>query len=204
MNAAEIIKRKMQSNGKFQIIQLFRESIGQSGKPSHRCHAAHNRKSSSYAFAICVVSQRTRHQQNSTIYIPTLLTKIGSSTGQSIATVLQNLLIGFLRGLKDTDPNQHFRAITLCESNRTRFAEMKNELYRFASTPLFDDVEITLEEVEVPPSEQPAARVLAPVQEPVYAMVRQEGETKDALQYRASILGAGMKAAVVSAVKNVS
>jgi CHAT domain-containing protein/pimeloyl-ACP methyl ester carboxylesterase len=128
---------------------------------------------------------------------------IGSGTGQSTATVLQNLLIGFLRGLKDTDPNQHFRAITLCESDRTRFAEMKNELYRLASTPLFDDVEITLEEVEVPPAEQPAARVLAPVQEPVYAMIRQEGESKDALQYRISILGAGMKAAVVSAVKNV-
>ena len=128
---------------------------------------------------------------------------IGSGTGQSTATVMQNLLIGFLRGLKDADPNQHFRAITLCETDRTRFAEMKNELYRLASTSLFDDVEITLEEVELPPAEQPMARVLAPVQEPVYAMIRQETETKDALQYRVSILGAGMKAAVVSAVKNV-
>ena len=35
MNAAEIIERKMQSNGKFQVVQLFRKGIGQSGKPSH-------------------------------------------------------------------------------------------------------------------------------------------------------------------------
>jgi hypothetical protein len=37
MDTAEIIKREMQSNGKFQVVELFRKGIGQSGKPSH-CH----------------------------------------------------------------------------------------------------------------------------------------------------------------------
>ena len=35
MNTAEIIKREVQGDSGFQIVQLFRESIGQSGKPSH-------------------------------------------------------------------------------------------------------------------------------------------------------------------------
>jgi hypothetical protein len=34
MDTAEIIKREMQSNGKFQVVELFRKGIGQSGKPS--------------------------------------------------------------------------------------------------------------------------------------------------------------------------
>src|SRR6185312_6525883 len=34
---------------------------------------------------------------------------IGSGTGQTISTVLKNLLIGFLRGLKDADPRRRFR-----------------------------------------------------------------------------------------------
>lgn len=129
---------------------------------------------------------------------------IGSGTGQSTATVLQGLLIGFLRGLKDADPRQRFRAITFCETDPERYSEMKNELYRLAGTTLFDDVEITLDEMEVPPSTRSAVRVLAAVQEPVYAMVRQEGESKGHLQYRVSILGAGMKAAVVTGVKDVN
>jgi CHAT domain-containing protein/pimeloyl-ACP methyl ester carboxylesterase len=128
---------------------------------------------------------------------------IGSGTGQSTATVLKNLLVGFLRGLKDADPQQRFRAITLCETDDRRFAEVKSEIYRLASTPLFDDVEVTLNEVEVPPTERPTARVLAPAPEPVYAMIRQEASSRGQVLNRVSILGAGMKAAVVSGVKPV-
>jgi pimeloyl-ACP methyl ester carboxylesterase len=128
---------------------------------------------------------------------------IGSGTGQTISTVLKNLLIGFLRGLKDADPRRRFRAITLCETDPGKFAQMKEELYRLAGTSLLDEVEITLDETEVPPTERPSARVLAPAQEPVYAMVRQETSSNSQLLYRVSILGAGMKAAVISAVKGV-
>jgi hypothetical protein len=35
MNTAEIVIRKMQSNSGFQIVQLFRESVGHSGKAPH-------------------------------------------------------------------------------------------------------------------------------------------------------------------------
>lgn len=128
---------------------------------------------------------------------------IGAASGQSAATVLQNLLIGFFRGLKDADPNHRFRGITLCETDPGRFGEMKMELYRLAGTPLFDDIELTLEEVEVPPSEPPTPRVLEPAREPVYIIVRQEAQTGDRVHYRLSILGSGMKAAVISAARDI-
>ncbi len=128
---------------------------------------------------------------------------IGIGTGQSVGSVLQHLLIGFLRGLADADPEQRFRSIAVCETDSVRFNEMRGELYKLVGTALFDDVEMTLNEIEVPPSERPLTRVLEPSPEPVYAMVRQEGFTKTQYHYRVSVLGAGMKAAVVSAVRAI-
>jgi pimeloyl-ACP methyl ester carboxylesterase len=128
---------------------------------------------------------------------------IGAGSGQSATAVLQNLLVGFFRGLKDTDPHNRFRGITLCENDAARFAEMKSELYRLAGTALFEDVELTLDEIELPPVERAAPRVLTQAQEPVYAIVRQEGESGGRYHYRVSILGSGMKAAVITAAREV-
>jgi hypothetical protein len=130
---------------------------------------------------------------------------IGAGSGQSASAVMQNLLVGFFRGLKDADPNQRFRGITLCETNEKRYAEMKSELYRIAATPLFDDVELTLAEVEIPSApEQPSARVLERGPEPVYAIVRQAEGSAKRLVHQVSVLGAGMKAAVVTATKEIA
>src|ERR1019366_5155920 len=76
---------------------------------------------------------------------------MGAGSGQSASAALQNLLIGFFRGLKDADPHNRFRAFTLCETDAARFVDLKNELYRLAGTPLFDDIEVTLDEIELPP-----------------------------------------------------
>jgi len=128
---------------------------------------------------------------------------IGAGSGQSTSTVLKNLLTGFVRGLDDADPKHRFRSITLCESDTGRFTEMKNELYNLAGTTLFADVELVLDEIEIPPSVMPSPRVLRPAQEPIYAIVGQESQTDSHLHYRVSILGSGMKAAVVSASREI-
>jgi pimeloyl-ACP methyl ester carboxylesterase len=123
---------------------------------------------------------------------------IGAGSGQSTAAAVFNLLSGFLRGLEDADPRQRFRRITLCELDPTRFAEMKSEIYRLASTPLFADVELTLDEVELAPAAPSGTRqTQARAAEPIYLMVRQEGDVAKPY-YRISLLGAGMKAAVIS------
>lgn len=128
---------------------------------------------------------------------------IGAGSGQSAATVLKNLLIGFFRGLKDADPQHRFRGITLCEYDPARFSEMRNEIYRLGGTSLFDEVELTLEEIEVPASQAPPGRALRPQQEPIYIIVRREGESVHTLHCRISVLGSGMKAAVVSAARDI-
>ena len=97
---------------------------------------------------------------------------IGAGSGLSANATLQNLLIGFFRGLKDADPNQRFRGFTLCESDPARYAEMRAELYRMAATSLFDDVELSLRDVEIPPAVAPVrASVLKRGPDPVYATV---------------------------------
>jgi pimeloyl-ACP methyl ester carboxylesterase len=139
---------------------------------------------------------RTRIDEFATILI-------GAGSGQSPSSVLNNLLIGFLRGLKDADLQHRFRGITVCETDSARFSEMRSELYRLAGTSLFDDVELTLDQIEVPPPETPLARALKQGQEPVYAIVREEGESSGRLHNRVSILGSGMKAAVVSSACDI-
>jgi len=128
---------------------------------------------------------------------------IGAGSGQSASAVVQNLLAGFFRGLHDADPRRRFRGLTLCEDDPARFAEMKTEVYRLAGTSLFDEIELDLTEIELPPTEPLTARVLQAGQEPVYTIIRQEGQTTDHLFYRVSVLGSGMKAAVVTAAKDV-
>lgn len=129
---------------------------------------------------------------------------IGAGSGQSVAAVVQNLVVGFFRALRDSDRKHRFRGITLCESSPDRYNEMKAELFRLAGTELFDQMEVTLDEIEVPsPPPAMASRVLRPGEEPAYIMVRQEGSSRDVTHFRTSLLGAGMKAAVVTAVRDV-
>ena len=87
---------------------------------------------------------------------------LGIGTGHSVGSVLQHLLVGFLRGLADADADQRFRSIAVCETDSVRFNEMRRELYKLVGTALFDDVELTLNEIEVPPSERPLTRILEP------------------------------------------
>ena len=129
---------------------------------------------------------------------------IGAGTGQSIPAVVQNLLTGFLRALNDTDPRHRFRGVTLCETNPARYAEMKAAVLRIAGTTLFDDVELTLDEMKLPPpTPSRGAAVLAGGAEPIYTMIRQENSTDSTLQFQVSVLGSGMKAAVVSLPQSV-
>ena len=57
---------------------------------------------------------------------------------------------------------------------------MKAAVLRIAGTSLFDDVEVTLDEVKLPlPAPTRGTAALASGPEPVYTMIRQEGEAAD-------------------------
>ena len=129
---------------------------------------------------------------------------VGAGSGSATATVLQNLLTGFFRGLKDTDRNQSFRRITICEYDRDRFREIKQELFSLCSSELFEDIEVTLSEVTLPPPLVPAAvRAVALGPQPAYLIVRQEDVSDGTLQYLSSVLTAGAKATVITDTRKV-
>jgi hypothetical protein len=130
---------------------------------------------------------------------------IGAGSSPKAGPVLQSLLIGFFRGLKDSDRDQIFRRITICEWDRARYEEIRQELLLLSTTPLFEDVEVTLDEVILPAPPVPVAKArgAAPQGQPVYLLVRQEEAKDHSLEFQSSVLTAGAKAAVITDLKTV-
>jgi hypothetical protein len=122
---------------------------------------------------------------------------IGAGTGLELEQVLESLLRGFFRGLEDADRDQQFRAVTFCEVDDNRFETLKWALYRLSSTPLFQDVEMTLTELRLPPApvtRRDAGTGLPPL---IYLNVRGLREN-GALTVESAILTTGYKATVMS------
>jgi pimeloyl-ACP methyl ester carboxylesterase len=130
---------------------------------------------------------------------------IGGGSGSGARSAVENLLAGFVKGLMDADTAHRFRCLTVCEGNPERYEEIKRELFRLSSTPLFDELEVTFFEERLPPvaAMAPAGRQMVVRPDPVYLLVRQEGKTGSQLELRTSLLGAGGKATVVSGVRQV-
>ncbi len=130
---------------------------------------------------------------------------IGGGSGAGVRTAVENLLAGFVKGLMDADAGHRFRCLTVCEGNPERYEEIKRELFRLSSTPLFDELEVTFFEERLPPAVTvaPAGKRAAARPDPVYLLVRQEGKTASRLELRTSVLGAGGKATVVSGVRQL-
>ena len=126
---------------------------------------------------------------------------LGGNSGQGIPSALQNLISGFHRGLLDADTGHRFRRVTLCELDPERYQMIKQELFRLSSTPLFQDVEVTFDEITLtaplaPPVRDEQRLLRGP--DPVYLIVRQEGQENGTMTFRSSILTAGPKATVIS------
>ena len=130
----------------------------------------------------------------------------GGSSGQEPAAVLENLLTGFFRGLRDADTRHSFHGVTICETDRKRYDAIKRELYRLSSTPLFDQIEVTIDEIHLPPMVEKrvwGARLMER-RDPVYLIVRCSKSEDDILGFESSVLTSGAKATVVSAKKEVT
>jgi hypothetical protein len=129
---------------------------------------------------------------------------MGAGSGRSTTSTLQNLVAGFVRGLIDADKEYKFRSITICETDNDRYDEMKKELYRLSSTKLFEQVEVTFYESELPPpliTER--VKRLEDVPDHAYLIVAQQAGTNKGIDFRSSVLTSGAKATVVTGVKAV-
>jgi hypothetical protein len=105
------------------------------------------------------------------------------------------------------------RRITLCELDRAKFLEMKEELYRLASTDLFGDFQVTFDDVELPPPAPPPVTRRAAITDGsavMYLIVGQEamkagrtsaGGAAETVALRSTILTPTGKAAILSGLK---
>ncbi|MDJ0837244.1 MAG: CHAT domain-containing protein [Acidobacteriota bacterium] len=141
---------------------------------------------------------------------------MGAGSGVGLAESLGSLMEGFIRGMQDVDRDYRARSITICEMDPARYVEIRREILQLATTELFDDIELTVEEVVLPAAPEPVAddrvTTLAPVVDPLYLIVRKiqdteadplagSGSTVDAqthLALQASVLTSGGKAAVIT------
>jgi pimeloyl-ACP methyl ester carboxylesterase len=130
----------------------------------------------------------------------------GASSGWSVETALANQLRGFVRGILDTDHGHRMRRITICELDLDRYRAVKEEVYRLASTELFDKLVVTFDEdkLEDPPAViADSRRSLRQDPDLAYLIVNREENPdpsgkQEASIYRASVLTRGSKATVVS------
>lgn len=126
---------------------------------------------------------------------------MGANAGVSLEAGITAYIRGFLRGLVDTDRDENFRAITLCEIDQARYDALKWTLYRLSSTKLFDDVEVTLREIDLPPA---PAFAPAPIRglgsgavPTIYLHVRSERKDGTKWRFSSSVLTSGAKATVI-------
>jgi CHAT domain-containing protein/pimeloyl-ACP methyl ester carboxylesterase len=129
---------------------------------------------------------------------------IGGASGAFSAHALRKLMTGFLRGLKDADNSGRFRGIVMCETDRDRFLAMQREFYRLCGTDLFNDVEVTLRELELPPPVVPRREIAPAVPQSVFLIVREESNPAPGMvEFGCSVLTVGAKATVYKARKSV-
>ena len=74
-----------------------------------------------------------------------------SETGPAVMRRgVTHFMHGFLRGLADSRDQRRFRRVTLCESDPVRFATLRQALLDILPTPLFDSVQVRLDERTLP------------------------------------------------------
>ena len=113
---------------------------------------------------------------------------------------LTHFMQGFLRGLGDSRDRRRFRRVTLCEADPVRFATLRQALLDLLPTPLFDPVQVRLDERTLPPPTEFRHRTLQAGaageagRDPAYLFVRVSREAKDSIFETTLVLPRGRAA----------
>ena len=128
---------------------------------------------------------------------------LGGNSGQDVADCTAHLLRGVLAGVRDVDDRHRFRGLELVEIDRSRFQQIRDEVYDACRTDVCDDFEIAIRTVETEERvDQRTGSVAAegsgtPRRSSIYLLVRTEQVTKDRLRLRVAALTTGAKAALL-------
>jgi hypothetical protein len=128
----------------------------------------------------------------------------GGGSGFDVRECALHLLRGVLGSLRDVDPQQRFRGMTICESDPEKFEVIRNQIYIGCREEFCADVDIVVRErrLRQPEKEAPRGRPSAAARpaepEPVYLLVRTDAtSTQSRLTLRCAVLTSGSKAAVL-------
>ncbi len=129
----------------------------------------------------------------------------GGGTGFASDVILRNFLTGFFAGLADADADQIFRRLTICELDPSKYNQLVDEILRLTTTDLFDGIEATVDQIDLP--EPPRSmRIGEPPPrrpDPIYLMARRFSSRPNMDQDRGdivecSILSGGASAAILT------
>ena len=132
----------------------------------------------------------------------------GGGSGFDVRECAQHLLRGVLGSLRDVDPHQRFRGITICELDETKFDQIRDEIYKGCRDEFCKDVDVVVRERRLPIPARAPVRAAAPRAgkpkpgegEPLYLLVRTDASTATKLTLRCAVLTSGSKAAVLEGV----
>ena len=101
----------------------------------------------------------------------------GGGSGFDVRECAQHLLRGVLGSLRDVDPQQRFRGMTICELDAAKFDNIRDEVYVGCREEFCRDVDVVVRERRLPIPEKAPVRVgdakPKPAEgEPLYLLVR--------------------------------
>lgn len=124
---------------------------------------------------------------------------IGASAGSPSGVAVSYLVTGFAKALRGLDGTR-LRGFTICELDQDRYREIRDTFYQLLRTSLFDDVEVTLTEVELPPPVLRTGSALSGTGrglDPVYLLVQQELDASGGANVVGTVLTSGGKASII-------
>lgn len=122
---------------------------------------------------------------------------------------LTHFLRGFLRGLADSRDRRRFRRVTICEADPVRYATLRQTLLDLLPTPLFDTVQVRLDERTLPPPAPLEHRTVSAAgagklgRDPAYLFVRVAREP-GTWQFETTLISPSGRAATPREVQTVS
>jgi hypothetical protein len=129
----------------------------------------------------------------------------GAGSGVPVAMALEQLLRGFIAGVRHADPDEVVRRISICEIDRRKYAALVRAARDVAAKAQDTDLALLIDEVDAtataprqkPARTTPSSRSEAPG-DPAYLLVSMTAAGRSTYECRSSLLTAGAKAAVLS------
>lgn len=117
----------------------------------------------------------------------------GGSFGD-VKKSLEAALKGLIKGLDEFDRNYEFQRIIICENDDQKFAAMQEELYRLASSPIFDGTDVEFDVLPVEERIAPRGVSQLAVEQAIYVISHLSEEANNTIptyRHEVSVLSPG-------------